>query len=163
MKRTPWVLLLALFLCAVCFSNGVSALLTSFGVALPFPGYLSSVVLFAVAGVLLYLGLKLKWYMQECEERREKPTSAPRKHEIDMTTAAKTVAFATACALAGALAGGVFSGEVLFLLVSAEVSFTGALLPTLLAAISGIVLSGIGYLVEGWGEVPPEPGGNARA
>src|SRR5699024_6095836 len=71
-----------------------------------------------LSAVLLTFGLPLRRYMLESEERRERPSLAPRRHQIDLPTAYRTVLLARACAYTGAVVGGIFTGQALFLILS---------------------------------------------
>ncbi|MDN5685297.1 MAG: DUF3180 domain-containing protein [Brachybacterium sp.] len=128
------------------------------GHSLPIAGWLTTVVLLVLVGVLLAYGLPLRRYMLESEERRLQPSLAPRRYQIDLPTAFRTVLLARACAYTGAVVGGIFTGQVLFLLLTGTGDLLGATLPTGSAAISGIVLGVLGVLVERWGRLPPEDG-----
>ena len=68
------------------------------GHSLPIAGWLTTLVLLALAAVLLAYGLSMRRYLQESEERRDKPSYAPRRHQIDLPTAYRTVLLARACA-----------------------------------------------------------------
>lgn len=132
--------------------------LASRGHSLPIAGWLTAVVLLALSGLLLYFGIPLRRYMLESEQRREHPTLAPRRHQLDLPTAFRTVLLARACAYTGAVVGGIFTGQALFLLVTGTGDPLGATLPTAVAALSGIVLGALGVLVERWGKLPPDDG-----
>ncbi|APX31519.1 hypothetical protein BH708_00860 [Brachybacterium sp. P6-10-X1] len=128
------------------------------GHSLPIAGWLTTVVLLVLVGVLLAYGLPLRRYMLESEERHLHPSLAPRRHQIDLPTAFRTVLLARACAYTGAVVGGIFTGQVLYLLLTGTGDLLRATLPTGSAAISGIVLGVLGVLVERWGRLPPEDG-----
>ena len=76
------------------------------GHSLPMAGWLTTVVMLALGGVLLAYGIPLRTrYMAESEERRVHPSLAPRRHQIDLPTAFRTVLLARACAYTGAGGG----------------------------------------------------------
>ncbi|HLQ81842.1 MAG TPA: DUF3180 domain-containing protein [Brachybacterium sp.] len=128
------------------------------GHSLPLAGWLTTVVLLVLSAVLLTFGLPLRRYMLESEERRERPSLAPRRHQIDLPTAYRTVLLARACAYTGAVVGGIFTGQALFLILSGTGDPWRGILPTAAAAVAGIVLGVLGVVVERWGKLPPEDG-----
>jgi hypothetical protein len=128
------------------------------GHSLPIAGWLTTVVLLVLCGVLLGYGLPLRRYMLESAERTEHPSFAPRRHQIDLPTAYRTVLLARACAYTGAVVGGIFAGQAMFLLLTGTGDPLRAILPTAAAAVAGIVLGVLGVLVERWGQLPPEDG-----
>ncbi len=136
--------------------------LASRGHSLPVAGWLTTAVLLALAAVLLAYGLPMRRYLLESERRRERPSFAPRRHEIDLPTAYRTVLLARACAYTGAVVGGIFSGQALFLILSGTGDPLGAILPTAAAAVSGIALGVLGVVVERWGTLPPDGDGPAE-
>lgn len=128
------------------------------GHTLPLAGWLTTVVLLVLSAVLLLFGLPLRRYMLESAERREHPSFAPRRHQIDLPTAYRTVLLARACAYTGAVVGGIFAGQALFLLLSGTGDPWRGILPTAAAALAGIVLAVLGVVVERWGQLPPDDG-----
>lgn len=132
--------------------------LSTRGHSLPIAGWLTTVVLLVMAAVLLINGIPLRRYMLESAERREHPSFAPRRHQIDLPTAYRTVLLARACAYTGAVVGGIFAGQALFLLITGIGDPLRGVLPTAAAAIAGIVLGVLGVIVEHWGQLPPEDG-----
>ncbi|MDO5661877.1 MAG: DUF3180 domain-containing protein [Brachybacterium sp.] len=152
-------LLLLMMLAAVLGSAG-SQVFAARGSAVPLAGWLSGLVLLALAGVLLAVGLPLRRYMAESEQRRLEPTTAPRRHHIDMLTAYRTVLFARASALTGFLIAGLFGGQALFLVMS-RTGVAAGLLPTLFAAATALALGILGLVVERWGTLPPQDGADA--
>jgi hypothetical protein len=126
------------------------------GHSLPIAGWLTTVVLLVLAAVLLAYGLPMRRYLLESAERRDRPSFAPRRHQIDLPTAFRTVLLARACAYTGAVVGGIFSGQALFLIVSGTGDPLGAILPTAAAARAGIGLGVLGVVVERWGTLPPD-------
>lgn len=128
------------------------------GHSLPLAGWLSTLVLTVLSGVLLAYGLPLRRYMVESAERKEHPSFAPRRHQIDLLTAFRTVLLARACAYTGAVVGGIFAGQALFLWLTGTGDPLHGTLPTAAAALAGIVLGVLGVLVERWGQLPPEDG-----
>jgi hypothetical protein len=136
--------------------------LASRGHSLPIAGWLTTVVLLALSGVLLAYGLPMRRYLLESAERRERPSFAPRRHQIDLPTAYRSVLLARACAYTGAVVGGIFTGQALFLLLTGTGDPLAAVLPTAAAAVSGIVLGVLGVIVERWGKLPPEDDGSAE-
>ena len=132
------------------------------GHSLPIAGWLTTAVLLALSAVLLAYGVPMRRYLLESAERREKPSYAPRRHQIDLPTAYRTVLLARACAYTGAVVGGLFTGQALFLLLTGTGDPLGAVLPTAAAAVSGIVLGVLGVVVERWGKLPPDGDGPAE-
>ena len=132
--------------------------LSSRGQALPLAGWLTTVVLLVLCGVLLGAGLPLRRYMLESAERKEHPSFAPRRHQIDLPTAYRTVLLARACAHTGAVVGGIFTGQTLFLIITGTGDPLRGILPTGAAALAGLVLGVLGVIVERWGMLPPEDG-----
>ncbi|HJG90639.1 MAG TPA: DUF3180 domain-containing protein [Brachybacterium massiliense] len=128
------------------------------GHSLPIAGWLTTVVLLVLAAVLLLNGLPLRRYMLESAEREKHPSFAPRRHQIDLPTAYRTVLLARACAYTGAVVGGIFTGQVLFLLITGIGDPLRGVLPTAAAALAGIILGVLGVIVERWGQLPPEDG-----
>lgn len=157
--QIPW-LVVALLLGAVG-GAGLSHLVAARGAAIPVAGWFTGALLLAAAGVLLAFGLPLRRYMRESEERRATPTTAPRRHHIDMTTAYRTVLLARSAAITGAIVGGVFLGQALQLVGGGGGDLVRAVLPTLFAALGGIVFGIVGVIVERWGILPPEEGTGA--
>ncbi len=155
----PW-LVVALLSSAVVGALA-SQLVASHGAPIPVAGWLTGIVLLVLAGVLLVLGLPLRRYLQESEERRRNPTLAPRRHQLDLPTAYRTVLLARAAALTGSIVGGLFTGQALFLLDGGGGDLVQAVLPTSFAGLGGIVLGIAGVIVERWGTLPPEDGGSA--
>lgn len=143
---------------AAAFGAQMMDALASRGHSLPVTGWLTAGVLAILGAVLLAYGLPLRRYMAESEERSLHPSLAPRRHHVDMPTAFRTVLLARACAYTGALVGGIFAGQALFLVLSGTGDPVGAVLPTLAAAVAGIALGVLGVLVERWGKLPPEDG-----
>lgn len=132
--------------------------LSARGHTLPLAGWLTTVVLAVLCAVLLGAGLPLRRYMLESAERKEHPSFAPRRHQIDLPTAYRTVLLARACAYTGAVVGGIFTGQALFLAVTGIGDPLLGLLPTAAAALVGLVLGVLGVIVERWGKLPPEDG-----
>lgn len=135
--------------------------LASRGHSLPIAGWLTTVVLLVLSTVLLIVGLPLRRYMLESAERREHPSFAPRRHQIDLPTAYRIVLLARACAYTGAVVGGIFVGQALFLLLTGTGDPLRGILPTAAAALAGILLGVLGVIVEHWGQLPPEDGERA--
>lgn len=155
------VLVLILVIAAGFGAQMLEALATR-GHSLPVAGWLTTVVLLALSAVLLAYGLPMRRYLLESAERRERPSLAPRRHQIDLPTAYRTVLLARACAYTGAVVGGIFSGQALFLLLTGTGDPVAAVLPTAAAAVSGILLGVLGVIVERWGKLPPEDDGTAE-
>lgn len=128
------------------------------GHSLPVTGWLTALVEAALIAVLLVNGLPLRRYMLESAQRAEQPTLAPRRHDLDMPTAFRTVLLARACAYTGAVMGGLFTGQAAYLLIGGTGDLAGAVLPTGAAALAGTVLGVLGVVVERWGTLPPEDG-----
>lgn len=128
------------------------------GHAVPVSGWISGAVLLVLTLVLMRYGIPLRRYMLESAERAETPTMAPRRHQLDMTQAFRTIVFARASAYTGALIGGVLTGLTVFFLTSGTGTLFGAVLPNGFAALMGIVLAVCGVIVERWGMLPPKDG-----
>lgn len=150
-------------ICVVGAGFGAQMLqaLAARGHSLPISGWLTTLVLLALSGVLLYFGVPLRRYMSESEERERHPTVAPRRHHIDLPTAYRTVLLARACAYTGSVVGGIFTGQALYLLITGTGDPVGAVLPTAAAAGAGLLLAVLGVVVERWGQLPPQDGEGA--
>lgn len=138
------------------FGAQLLEMLASRGHSLPIAGWLTTVVLLVLSAVLLMFGLPLRRYMLESAERKEHPSFAPRHHQIDLPTAYRTVLLARACAYTGAVVGGIFLGQALFLLLTGTGDPWRGILPTAVAAVAGILLGVLGVIVERWGQLPPD-------
>ncbi|WP_058234394.1 DUF3180 domain-containing protein [Devriesea agamarum] len=156
MKPTSIPMLVLLAFLAAVFGNTVSGLFASFGQAVPAPGWMTTVIFLVVAVLLFIVGLPMRRYMQECEERKQHPTSQPRKHNLDLITAWRTVVFAQAAAYTGVLVGGFFIGEAVYFAMRS--GMPPALWPCLGAGVAGLVLATVGVIVERWGKLPPQDG-----
>ena len=143
---------------SIGFGVTLSELVASRGAVVPLAGWLSGVVLLLLAAVLLTLGLPLRRYLKECEERQQHPSLAPRRHHIDLPTAYRTIQLARAAAYTGTLCGGMFLGQTAYLLGSGTGDLLSAIVPTAFAGLSGVVLAVIGVIVERWGTLPPHEG-----
>lgn len=150
--------LVLILVVGIAFGAQMLETIATRGHSLPISGWLTTVVLLVLCGVLLYFGIPLRRYMLESEEREQHPTSAPRRFEIDLPTAYRTVLLARACAYTGAVVGGIFTGQLLYLLITGIGDPLGAVLPTAAAAVAGIVLGVLGVIVERWGQLPPQDG-----
>ena len=150
--------LLLILVVAAGFGAQMLDTLASRGHSLPIAGWLTALVLLLPIGVLGTYGLRLRRYMRESEERDAHPTLAPRRHHLDLPTAFRTVLLARACAYSGAVIGGLFTGQALFLLLSGTGDPVLAVLPTSAAALAGVALAALGVIVERWGQLPPEDG-----
>ncbi|MFC7373675.1 DUF3180 domain-containing protein [Brachybacterium sp. GCM10030267] len=153
--------LVLIFVVGAGFGAQMLETLASRGHSLPIAGWLTTLVLVALSTVLLVYGIPLRRYMLESEERRLHPTLAPRRFQIDLPTAFRTVLLARACAYTGAVVGGIFTGQALFLIITGTGDPLAAILPTAAAAVAGIVLGVLGVIVERWGQLPPEDGDSA--
>lgn len=158
MRSLSVPMLVVLWVLATVFGLVLFEFVAGRGVPVPITGWVSGLVLLALGAVLLMLGIPLRRYMKESEERQAHPTSAPRRHQIDLPTAYRTIVFARACAYTGVIAGGVYAGQALFLVTSGTGTSASALLPTLFAALSGAALAVLGAVVERWGKLPPSEG-----
>lgn len=158
MKPLSILTLLGLGLLAAAFGASFSSFLSSRGGAMPITGTATGLVLLALAAALLVMGLPLRRYMRESEQRAAQPTSAPRRHQLDLPTAYRTILFARACAYTGSVVGGIFAGQALHLAITGIGTLGGAVVPTAFAALCGIVLAVLGVLVERWGALPPSDG-----
>lgn len=146
---------------SIGFGATASEFLATRGGAVPLAGWFSGLVLLALAGVLLVMGMPLRRYLKECEERQLHPTTAPRRHPLDMPTAYRTIQLARAAEYTGTLCGGMFLGQTVYLVGTGSGDLLGAVVPTLFAGVSGIVLTVIGVVVERWGRLPPQDGEGA--
>lgn len=151
-------MLVVVLAAATGFGVTLAELIASRGATLPITGWLTGVLELALAGALLVLGLPLRRYMKESEERARSGTLAPRRHQLDMITAYRTVTLARASAYTGSVVGGIHLGIALQLAVSGTGTVAGAMLPTLFAALAGVLLAVLGVIVEHWGQLPPEDG-----
>lgn len=151
-------ILLLILVVGAGFGAQMLETLASRGHSLPIAGWLTTAVMLAMGGVLLAYGIPLHRYMVESEERRVHPSLAPRRHQIDLPTAFRTVLLARACAYTGAVVGGIFAGQTLYLMVTGTGDPLAAILPTGAAAVVGIGLAILGVVVERWGQLPPEDG-----
>ena len=151
-------ILLLILVVGAGFGAQMLETLATRGHSLPIAGWLTTVVMLAMGGVLLAYGIPLRRYMAESEERRVHPSLAPRRHQIDLPTAFRTVLLARACAYTGTVVGGIFVGQTLFLVVTGTGDPLGAVLPTVAAAVVGIALGILGVVVERWGQLPPDDG-----
>ena len=67
-------------------------------------------------------------------------------------------------AYTGAIVGGLFSGQALFLLVTGTGDLWSAVVPSTAAALAGTALGVLGVVVERWDTLPPQDGeGGERA
>ncbi|MEE1619122.1 DUF3180 domain-containing protein [Brachybacterium sp. J153] len=128
------------------------------GHSLPIAGWLTTLVELVLCAVLLAYGLPMRRYLAESEERRLHPSLTRRRHQIDLPTAYRTVLLARACAYTGAVVGGLFSGQALFLTITGTGDPLSGILPTAAAALAGLALGVLGVVVERWGTLPPEDG-----
>lgn len=158
MKPLNIVLLVLIWAAGAGFGAQVMETLATRGHSLPVTGWLTTLVEVVLIAVLLVNALPLRWYMRESEERAEHPTAAPRRHQLDLPTAFRTVLLARACAYTGAVMGGLFAGQALYLLLSGTGDVLTAVLPTGSAALAGTVLGVLGVIVERWGTLPPQDG-----
>lgn len=158
MRPTSIPALLAVLVLSGGVGAALSATVAARGGTVPVAGWLTGVLLLALAVVLVVLGLPLRRYLRESEERRLAPTSAPRHHQIDLPSAYRTVLLARSAALTGSVVGGLFAGEALQLAGMGGGDLLRALLPTAFAAAAGVVLAVVGVIVERWGMLPPDDG-----
>ncbi len=158
MKPLSIPLLVVITVLSAVFGAMMMDTLATRGFSLPVTGWLTAIILAALGGVLLRFGIPLRRYMLECEERKEHPTLAPRRHHLDLPTAFRTVLLARACAYTGAVVGGLFTGQALYFLLTGVGDVVQAMLPTGVAAIAGIALGVLGVIVERWGKLPPQDG-----
>lgn len=164
MKPLSIPLLVLIWLIGTGLGAQVLDVMAARGRSVPVTGWLTTVVELALIGVLLVHGLPLRRYMAESRDRDEHPTVAPRRHQIDLPTAYRTVLIARACAYTGAIVGGLFSGQALFLLVTGTGDLWSAVVPSTAAALAGTALGVLGVVVERWGTLPPQDGeGGERA
>lgn len=156
MRPTSISLLVVILLLSAGVGAALSQTVASRGATIPVAGWLAGAVLLALAAVLVALGLPLRRYLLESEERRLHPTLAPRRHQLDMPTAYRIILLARSASLTGAVTGGVFGGQALYLLGGGGGDLTDAVLPTAFGMLGGIVLGVVGVIVERWGRLPPD-------
>lgn len=157
MRPTSIPLLIVAWLVAAILAGGFVHLIASRGGQVPVAGYLTGPLLLAVAAIVLAWGIPLRRYMRESEERRLRPTLAPRRTQLDMTTAFRIVMLARAAVWTGALASGFFGGDTVYLVFHGG-SLLSAVIPTGFATLCAIVLAVVGIIVERWGTLPPQSG-----
>ncbi|WP_246956695.1 DUF3180 domain-containing protein [Brachybacterium sp. Marseille-Q7125] len=158
MKPLSTPILVLIFVLSTGFGAQMLDTVLRRGHTLPISGWLTSAVLLTLAAALLGYGLPLRRYMLESAERREHPSLQPRRHQIDLPTAFRTVLLARACAYTGSVMGGIFTGQALFLLLTGVGDPVRGILPTAAAALAGIILAVLGVIVERWGQLPPDDG-----
>ncbi len=162
MRPTSILILTAAAVLAGACGLLLGTLLTSYGQPLPLPGWLPGVMLLLLTAGLLYWGLMLRRYLEESEERAEKQITAPRRYDLDMTTAFRIVILARAASWTGSLVAGFFGGELLFLILNGSGTLIGAIAPTAFSTLTALALCVAGVVVERWGMLPP-PGGDEEA
>lgn len=156
MRPTSIPLLLVVLVLSGGVGIALSQAVAARGGAVPVASWLTGIILLALAGVLLALGLPLRRYLRESEERRLRPTLAPRRHQLDLPTAYRTVLLARSAAITGSVVGGLFGGQALYLIGPGGGDLLDAVVPTVVAAVGGAVLAVVGVVVERWGQLPPE-------
>lgn len=156
MRPTSIPLLVVVLLLSAGVGAALSQTVASRGGTVPVAGWLAGAVLLALAAVLVALGLPLRRYLLESEERRLHPTLAPRRHQLDLPTAYRIILLARSASLTGAVVGGLFGGQALYLLSGGGGDLTGAVLPTAFGMLGGVVLGVVGVIVERWGRLPPD-------
>lgn len=162
MKPLSIPVLVVVLAAAAGFGLTLAELVASRGGTIPITGWFTGVLELVLGGVLLVMGLPLRRYMKETAERAESGTFAPRRYQLDMITAFRTVTFARACAYTGSVVGGIHVGIAVQLGMSGTGTLAGAVLPTLFAAVAGFALTVLGVIVEHWGQLPPEDGEPSR-
>lgn len=155
MKPTPVLMLVAIALVSAIAGHSCAEVVASRGVPVPIPGYPTAAVLLILAVVVLVLGLKVKRYLDESEERREHPTVAPRQHHLDMVQAHRILTLARAAAYTGAIAAGFALGIGIMLFTGGGGTLFGAGFPVGTCTASAVGLSVVGVLVQLWGRVDP--------
>lgn len=137
----------------------VDRLLAAYGAGLPQVSWLSSVVLLFTAAVILVAGVQVK----RLKEGRPGP------NPVSPLRAARTVVLAQAAALTGAAVVGWYVAMFLTLLPNSDIpSVRGGLWPTAGTILAGLVLAGVGLLVQRWCRIddsdqpPTGAGGDAR-
>lgn len=161
MRPTAISTLLVVLACSLALGSLLSQAVAARGGVVPVAGWPTGAVLLALAALLLVLGLPIKRYLDESAERREHPSLAPRRHQLDLPTAYRIVMLARSAAYTGAGLAGVFSGQAVFLLSAGGGDLVRAVLPTAFAALSALVLGVLGVVVERWGTLPPDDGADA--
>lgn len=155
MRPTPIVLLSAAGVLVGACGLLLGTLLTSYGQPLPLPGWLPGGMFLVLTAGLLYVGLMLRRYLDESEERAARQITTPRRHDLDMTTAFRIVILARAASWTGAIVAGFFGGQLLFLLLNGSGTLVGAIAPTAFSTIGALALGVVGMIVERWGTLPP--------
>lgn len=134
--RTWWLPGLALLAGLVGWT--VAAVSQGGGRLTPVLGVPALITLLVVAAISLGFGLRIR------KDRDRKPAE-----RMDPLAAARILVLAQAGAFAGALFGGWHAG-VLVQVLTRAVSATGVLVDAALMAVAGVVMVGIGLLVESW-------------
>ena len=134
--RTWWLPGLALL--AGLLGWTVAAVSQGGGRLTPVLGVPALITLLVVALISLGFGLRIR------KDRDRKPAE-----RMDPLAAARILVLAQAGAFAGALFGGWHAG-VLVQVLTRAVSATGVLVDAALMAVAGVVMVGIGLLVESW-------------
>ena len=155
MKQTSILQLAAVAVVAAIGGKLFSWLFTSRGEAVPIGGYPAGVMLLALAALVLFLGLKVKRYLDESKERSAAEIKTARKYQLDMVQAFRTILLAKAGAYCGAIFTGLLTGQLLHLFVAGG-TLWGAIVPVAFGIISALTLAICGYLVESWGKTPPQ-------
>ena len=136
-------------------ANTFALMCTSRGLAVPLPGYSSTIVVLILAALTLILGLKVKRYMEESNERESHPVPAARQHSLDMTQGFRIIVLARAASLTGAIIAGASGALCLYMLLHAGGTLGGAVVPSASTSIAGIVLAVVGLIVQQWGTIDP--------
>ncbi|MCT1867377.1 DUF3180 domain-containing protein [Dermabacter sp. p3-SID358] len=160
MKKTPALRLLGIALVAGLGGHAFSLAFASRGEPVPVAGLMPGAVFLIIAGIVLYLGLRVKRYLDESRERAKTHPLTPRKHHIDMVVAYRIILAARAAAYTGAIGAGFYAGMCTYLAISGGGTLAGAILPLGFDALSALALAIIGLIVERWGTLPPNDRGS---
>jgi hypothetical protein len=129
------------------------------GGLVPVQPWLGGLALAVFAVLLLRSGLPIRAYMTESEERRLHPTLAPRRHDLDLIRAYRTIVLARAAAhVASALTGFYLANTLWFLPPLLRGGPAGPVLSGGACLLGAVALLVVALLVETWGSLPPDEG-----
>lgn len=159
MNRTRPLVLALLGVAGLVFGWLLLEGIRSAGGLVPVQSWLAGAILLVFSGLLLRAGWPIRAYLQESEERRLHPTLAPRKHDLDMIRAYRTIVLARAAAhVASALCGFYLANLIWFLPQVLRGAGSGPTVSSGICLLGAVVLLVVALLVEAWGALPPEDG-----